>query len=469
MNITYKRSGIKNYLVIEKADTEAADFREKMIIRNQIPGLLKMTPQSIDGEISYYYDIQGRVPMEALFEGRTMKYEEVAIIMRALSSLFSELERYMLSPDEVIFAPSCVWYSPDTFDPEFIYVPGVISDNSFSVAALAVFITEHVDGNDRDAAMMAYNYLECVENGYLIPQNDLIRTKDDIKENLCENEIYTERKTESMNFDINSIPDNTDVSVEEMRNMLEPKKNKHIRAYAALGITVLAAFLYIIAVLYPDLLPVILNDDDYIIFGISITTAFAMTLIMVKSYYNNFKNENDQSGKSNFGGTEEESLTEHENNTAEPINPVSDRTSINRYMTNERLEISDDDKTVLLKGPGYMAGSGQNCPMLQRDNGEIIILDHFPFIIGKLQGRVDVVLKDEGVSRIHAMIKAIDGGFYLSDLNSLNGTGLNGRLIDINETVEIKNGDAITFANTEYRFVSGSYSHEMPFSGATAS
>ena len=80
------------------------------------------------------------------------------------------------------------------------------------------------------------------------------------------------------------------------------------------------------------------------------------------------------------------------------------------------------------------------------------MLDHFPFVVGKMKNRVDEVINDEGISRIHAMLKEQDGRYFISDLNSLNGTGLNGRLLEVNETAEITNGDTVSFANTSYVF-----------------
>ena len=71
-----------------------------------------MTPQSIDGKTYYYYDIQGRVNLEALFTGRCFKADELRAILKSLSEMLYELQRYMLSPDEVIFLHRCCMAVP---------------------------------------------------------------------------------------------------------------------------------------------------------------------------------------------------------------------------------------------------------------------------------------------------------------------------------------------------------------------
>ena len=66
--------------------------------------------------------------------------------------------------------------------------------------------------------------------------------------------------------------------------------------------------------------------------------------------------------------------------------------------------------------------------------------------------RVDGVINDEGISRIHAMIKEQDGKYYISDLNSLNGTGVNGRMLDANETAQLSDGDRVSLAGSSFTF-----------------
>ena len=90
--------------------------------------------------------------------------------------------------------------------------------------------------------------------------------------------------------------------------------------------------------------------------------------------------------------------------------------------------------------------------MLKYDDGRHVIIRRFPFIMGKMKTRVDEVIEGEGISRIHAMIKEQDGFYYISDLNSLNGTGVNGKMLEANETVEISSGDIISLADTTLTF-----------------
>lgn len=67
------------------------------------------------------------------------------------------------------------------------------------------------------------------------------------------------------------------------------------------------------------------------------------------------------------------------------------------------------------------------------------------------QGDNDIVIKDPFVSKKHFKIVEDEGEYYLEDLNSSNGTFLNGQRIE--DMVKLSNGDRISIGNIEFLFV----------------
>ena len=61
-----------------------------------------------------------------------------------------------------------------------------------------------------------------------------------------------------------------------------------------------------------------------------------------------------------------------------------------------------------------------------------------------------ILVADPRVSRRHAMIRKQDGGFYLFDLGSFNGSYLNGARVTAAR--KLNTGDTLTFAEHEFRF-----------------
>ena len=76
-------------------------------------------------------------------------------------------------------------------------------------------------------------------------------------------------------------------------------------------------------------------------------------------------------------------------------------------------------------------------------------LEFFPCVFGSRRDCVDVLINDKSVSRMHAQIDIQNGHLYLSDLESTNGTFLNGKKLT-NTECEIFPGDEISFGSVKY-------------------
>ncbi len=101
---------------------------------------------------------------------------------------------------------------------------------------------------------------------------------------------------------------------------------------------------------------------------------------------------------------------------------------------------NQNKKTILILNP------------LDTNQYQPIPLNSIPFFVGKLKKNVDYCLENEAVSRYHAKIYKEDDQFYICDLNSTNGTFLNGNNLMPYQKVELHMEDEIAFANVKYRF-----------------
>jgi Protein of unknown function (DUF3662)/FHA domain len=97
------------------------------------------------------------------------------------------------------------------------------------------------------------------------------------------------------------------------------------------------------------------------------------------------------------------------------------------------------------EGPG-----GAPAGALVLDDGRRVATGDEPVTIGRLP-ECDVVLSDPNVSRRHAEVRLRDGHFVLVDLDSTNGTKVNGA--GVNEH-DLADGDQIAVGNAVLRFES---------------
>ncbi len=77
-------------------------------------------------------------------------------------------------------------------------------------------------------------------------------------------------------------------------------------------------------------------------------------------------------------------------------------------------------------------------------------IDGAPYIVGRKTG-VSLKLQFRTVSGNHASMWVEHGSLYLKDLNSTNGTYVNGNRLDANDTVQVSEEDLIHFAEAPFR------------------
>ena len=65
----------------------------------------------------------------------------------------------------------------------------------------------------------------------------------------------------------------------------------------------------------------------------------------------------------------------------------------------------------------------------------------------------DVMIDKETISKFHAKIEQHNKEFYIEDLNSTNGTTVNGEALSYKERRKLEINDIVQLADVRYRFV----------------
>ena len=107
------------------------------------------------------------------------------------------------------------------------------------------------------------------------------------------------------------------------------------------------------------------------------------------------------------------------------------------------MQNQDNDKTIVGEFSLDLTYS------LKSKNGDIVkIFEEIDVGRGTESG---IYINDKKISRKHALLKVINDHLILEDLNSSNGTFLNGKKID--KEVTLKNSDVISFEKHEYTVI----------------
>lgn len=94
-----------------------------------------------------------------------------------------------------------------------------------------------------------------------------------------------------------------------------------------------------------------------------------------------------------------------------------------------------------------------NAYIIRENNQEKIYISDEEFIIGKDFSKVDYRIADNNaVSRMHAELRRVNDEWNVIDLNSLNGTFVNGEKLDANVLRKLKSNDVIFLADEVFTY-----------------
>ena len=93
--------------------------------------------------------------------------------------------------------------------------------------------------------------------------------------------------------------------------------------------------------------------------------------------------------------------------------------------------------------------------LVSKEPGELatIYLKEDITVVGKLETAADAVIPLPTVSRVHAKIRKKGEEYFLCDLNSRNGTSVNGRMLKNEEEYLLQDEDEVDFAQARYIFL----------------
>ena len=111
--------------------------------------------------------------------------------------------------------------------------------------------------------------------------------------------------------------------------------------------------------------------------------------------------------------------------------------------------------TQILDGPVYGDALVKYPKLSYTDNGTAmeVEVNKPEFIMGRMTGKVDCVITNKSVGRIHAAIITRDGEYYLKDLNSKNKSYINrGTPLNPEQEYKLNDNDIISLADSELVF-----------------
>ncbi len=472
-NFSYETDAASSYLVISLSHSEKIiNYQVEMIANNSADSILPLSVTQKDDRINLHYNITSKQSLSQFLKRKKLKRDEFIELLKNITRTFLDSKNYFLSDKNFLLAEEYVYVNPVTLEASLAYLP--ISLEIDFLIVFKDFITNliinsaHIDENCSDNFLQRIlNHLKA--NTFNVGSFDklLIELRTGTVPEAPERSGFDQKQVQT----IKNASEDLKIRIPRQVGQ-KPGKQEEVRYKSnIILIAALSQILIVIAmvILYQTVL-VKEGTDSSSVFGL-ILIAGAIDFVILKNLLDKKnmevieataiqKNNKLPLDFEDNSPTPEEirifSTEAHNRQTKQDkllnvkdSNSESFSETASTFQNTEVICTGREDETAIL------GRSQERHPYLKSVKDgvvEIISITKPSFVIGRLKDQVDFVSKNNAVGKVHAEIIIRDGLFYIKDLNSRNGTYINGERINSNTEYRIKNQDKITLANCEYIF-----------------
>ena len=385
----YRRSVNHNYMILRPEFPCINDYRITMVMNCNIKNLLNMDVEYIDEVVEFIYDISNLKNIGGFYERKKMKYSDLLTLFKSIINVVEDGESYLLRIEDILFDMEYVYVDERNEKVLFCYCPQADIDGDFN-NNFRRFVQEIVLSTDHTDGKAAELIYGILE---ICNREDFLMK--DIRDYMNKMEgAYPKRTVRQINY-------------ETIRN--ESRENEKNKEHPIIAEE---------------------NEDSY------------------KSIFENDKIKIGKGKKKRIVEVVKEAfgIKEAENENKEHKDKVIASKNKRQEMKHPHETDERDDMTMLLSQKEYRD------VLVDVRKKENIELDFFPCVIGKDGERVDKIIREQSVSRVHLKVYNQGDDYYVEDQNSTNGTFINDEMLDPFQKYVINNGDTLTIADHEYIF-----------------
>lgn len=375
MEISYKKDGNHNFLIMKEEKIDEEDYKLQMIINNNIEGIIPLSIKKINNKPEVHYEITSMLSLESMYAKKQISGREMYALIKSIKKLADNLKEYLIDINHIVFGVEFVYLKRQEQKYMFCYYPQSTINFQDSIRNFFDKLLEYINHNDKTAVLIAYGVQQITISDSFTVQDLMECAEKNIQASEQKYKLPA-RKQESF--------ENTDK--EDLNNI-----KKRVDQPNKTGIFKIIAGIFKGKKKY--------QDEDELLY--------------------NAENEIYNSG--------EEKL-KNEKSTENIIGETEDATMLlTSYGAIEAITLRRVDEEAMEITPS-----------------------RFPCVLGKSKRSSDFYVDSPVVSRVHMRISENMAEYFVEDLNSTNGTFVNGVQLMPYELKEIKIGDQITLADVDF-------------------
>lgn len=469
--------GIDDNLVIKMKEKEIINYQMEMINKNAKDSYVEMEMYLFNNEAKINYNTTGLKPLAVYLKQNIINKEIFIGILQNICNTLINCDNYFLSVNNFLLDINCIFISEETMKIKMIYLPvdelknNITDDLKTLIKEMIIeyaILKDSVNDNYvqvilnsiKEEEFNLINFTSMLENIKKEKKHSFIEDNSKQYINLnkrMENQkpVITE-KTNNASVDINRQKiqphsvitenknrvnnkhiDNTNFSInkpsinaksQNSSPVEEPYEIKEIYKTSSkiIGILIQAIFIGMVVCtfLFASTMDLMQKCAAVIMFG-------ALDVLICRII---FKKENKIKVKVKVKSN---------NKPAVNKKSASEKGSSSVNLAKKEIVSSDSYETEVLSG---------TTPFLQLANNEKVYINRDSFTVGRMAGEADYIINNKAIGRTHAKIVRKDTDYYLQDLNSKNGTFINGVKLSSGEAALLNEDDEIILANVNMKF-----------------
>lgn len=481
MEVTYKKDINHTYIVFQGEKVNTETYQVRMILHNMVEGLLPCSLLCIDEEEVWRCECTGLQSLDEYCKTNELGKDDFIWVIHQLLENIQELQDYLLDVNGLYLMPTELYFHPEKMRLLCCMIPFYHKDIWSSLREMLQFLLQYLDPEDNEVASLAYGFFRALSKedcSMEILWSVLYERQRKWKMNIGHHDkktisglpvqssldeydpISMENKSKESKKFFEKLKVEKDIISDESKGYLTQDdvddrdalldelffKGKDSKEIEQDGVSwkdkISKDFLKKILYLFPAVSAIFLflylvfnswtmSGTELILYAAVIVVLQVSSLILYRKWGRDIEEVNP--------------LLERENSQSEKEFTRETGVEKKGKRFSRKASIEIEEGTVYLeeapKKKGYL---------IRSDTGEKFELKQREMVIGKNKERAQILLTEPTISRVHAMITKTDHACYIQDLNSKNGTYINGKRLPIRTDTPLRESDELYIANIRF-------------------
>lgn len=415
----YRRDMGKNYLIFQSGTELEEGYFLKLVQNGSIDGILPLEIRTVDGKKECYCDVTGKQSLRTALERGGIDKEQLEEILKGIQAIIKKGEAYLLQLEDYVLSVETIFLGLLDFSIYLCYLPGYKVSMEDKWKDFTQYLMNTVDYKKEDTVLYVYNLYKAARQpgGF---------TEELWRKEKGEKEAAEEKQEEGFEGQRQ-----IQAFVPEFEERIE--EDEQVEAYP--GKIYMAGAVTIAAAIAAAVIGLFIWRPGRVQAGAYLLVLGALCAYVLGRLFSGENKEARIERQVEFIPAEEEKWGTEASVKSDGV---------------YKWQSQEEENTVILAAEVLK----KNGFLRAEDNRRYqdIELIEFPFFFGKLRTQVNSSIESPAVSRCHAKIEHLGGEYYLADLNSTNGTYLNGERLKAYERRKLMPMDRVQFADVGYYF-----------------